>query len=101
MACNIWLDFSACPNISGARIRRIPTYELICGLIDASGNELDMRRGQILVVADDAALRRVAEVGLGKMGYPTATAADATEALEILKDEPRDLAISRPPPPGM
>jgi DNA-binding NtrC family response regulator len=35
------------------------------------------------------------------MGYPTVTAADATEALEILKQEPRDLVITDLCLPGM
>ncbi len=53
------------------------------------------------MVDDDATLRRVTQVHLAKMGYPTVTAADATEALEILKQEPRDLVITDLYLPGM
>jgi two-component system, NtrC family, response regulator len=60
-----------------------------------------MRQGRILVVDDDTTLRRVTQLHLAKMGYPTAAAADATEALEILKHEPRDLVISDLQLPGM
>jgi DNA-binding NtrC family response regulator len=60
-----------------------------------------MRRGRILVVDDDATLRHVTQVHLAKTGYPTVTAADAAEALEILKQEPRDLVITDLCLPGM
>jgi two-component system, NtrC family, response regulator len=60
-----------------------------------------MRQGRILVVEDDATLRRVTQIHLAKMGYPTVAASDATEALEILKHEPRDLVISDLHLPGM
>ncbi len=53
------------------------------------------------MVDDDATLRRVTQVHLAKMGYPTVTAADATEALAILKQEPRDLVITDLYLPGM
>jgi DNA-binding NtrC family response regulator len=53
------------------------------------------------MVDDDATLRRVTQVHLAKMGYPTVTAGDATEALEILKQEPRDLVITDLYLPGM
>ncbi len=53
------------------------------------------------MVDDDATLRRVTQVHLTKMGYPTVTAADAIEALEILKREPRDLVITDLHLPGM
>src|SRR5579872_6978264 len=62
---------------------------------------LGMRLGRILVVEDDATLRRVTQIHLAKMGYPTVAASDATEALEILKHEPRDLVISDLHLPGM
>ena len=60
-----------------------------------------MRQGRILVVEDDATLRRVTQIHLAKMGYPTVAASDATEALEILKHDPRDLVISDLHLPGM
>ena len=60
-----------------------------------------MIRGQILVVDDDATLRRVTQVHLARMGYPTVTAADAAEALEILKQEPQNLVIADLYLPGM
>jgi DNA-binding NtrC family response regulator len=53
------------------------------------------------VVDDDATLRRVTQVHLAKMGYPTVTASDATEALKILKQQPRDLVITSVYLPGM
>jgi DNA-binding NtrC family response regulator len=88
LACNIWLDFSACPNILDHEFRRV----------QRSGDELDMRRARILVVDDDATLRHVTQAHLAKTGYPTVT---ATEALEILKREPRDLVITDLYLPGM
>ena len=53
------------------------------------------------MIDDDATLRRVTQVHLAKLGYPTVTAPDATEALKILKQEPRDLVITDLCLPGM
>jgi len=53
------------------------------------------------VVEDDGTLRRVIQVQLDRMGYSTAAASDATEALEILQHEPRDLVVSDLHLPGM
>jgi len=53
-----------------------------------------MNIGRILVVEDDASLRRVTQAQLEKCGYETAVACDVPEALEILEKEPRDLIIT-------
>jgi DNA-binding NtrC family response regulator len=60
-----------------------------------------MRRGRILVVEDDENLRRVIQIHLEKSGYQTSVAADAGEAVEILRREPEDLVISDLHLPGM
>jgi two-component system NtrC family response regulator len=60
-----------------------------------------MRQGRILVVEDDDTLRRVTQMHLEKKGYSIAAAADATEALRILEDEPQDLVLSDLHLPGM
>jgi two-component system NtrC family response regulator len=52
-------------------------------------------------VEDDENLRRVIQLTLEKNGYQTSVAADAFEALEILRREPHDLLISDLHLPGM
>jgi len=50
--------------------------------------------GTILVVEDDASLRRLTQVQLDKLGYQTRIAADVSEGLDILRREPVELVIS-------
>ena len=52
------------------------------------------RLGTILVVEDDASLRRLTQVQLDKLGYQTRIAADVSEGLSILRREPVELVIS-------
>jgi DNA-binding NtrC family response regulator len=66
-----------------------------------TGSSTGMRQGRILVVEDDDTLRRATQMHLEKKGYSTAAAADATEALRILEDEPQDLVLSDLHLPGM
>jgi DNA-binding NtrC family response regulator len=59
------------------------------------GPDLVRRKlGTILVVEDDASLRRLTQVQLDKLGYQTRIAADVSEGLEILRREPVELVIS-------
>ena len=51
------------------------------------------RLGTILVVEDDASLRRLTQVQLDKLGYQTRIAADAEGGLDILRREPVELVI--------
>lgn len=55
----------------------------------------------ILIVDDEATLRRVLEVALTKAGYCTRTAENAIEALRQLEEESFDLVISDVTMPGM
>jgi DNA-binding NtrC family response regulator len=50
--------------------------------------------GTILIVEDDASLRRLTQVQLDKLGYQTRIAADVSEGLDILRREPVELVIS-------
>jgi len=50
--------------------------------------------GTILVVEDDASLRRLTQVQLDKLGYQTRIAADVSEGLDILRREQVELVIS-------
>jgi two-component system NtrC family response regulator len=61
----------------------------------------ELKLGTILVVEDDANMRRVTQIQLEKLGYETAVAVDVPQALEILQQEPRDLVISDLNLPGM
>ena len=53
-----------------------------------------MSNGHILVVEDDESLRRVTQAQLERAGHAVTAAADATEALEILRTKPQDLVLS-------
>ncbi len=53
------------------------------------------------MVEDDDALRRITQMHLEKKGYSIAAAADGTEALRILEDEPLDLVLSDLHLPGI
>ena len=56
-------------------------------------DKVQKRVGTILVVEDDASLRRLTQVQLDKLGYKTSVAADVSGGLEILQREPVDLVI--------
>ena len=58
-----------------------------------SPDNIVKRVGTILVVEDDASLRRLTQVQLDKLGYETRVAADVPGGLEILRREPVDLVI--------
>ena len=47
----------------------------------------------ILVVEDDASMRRLTQVQLDKLGYKTMVAEDVSGGLAILRREPVDLVI--------
>jgi DNA-binding NtrC family response regulator len=49
--------------------------------------------GTILIVEDDASLRRLTQVQLEKLGYQTRIAADAEGGLDVLRREPVELVI--------
>jgi len=49
--------------------------------------------GTILVVEDDASLRRLTQVQLDKLGYQTRLAVDAAGGLDILRREPVELVL--------
>ena len=55
---------------------------------------------RILVVDDDASLRRVVQVQLAQMGYEISIAADATQACSILQQSPYNLVITDLQMPG-
>jgi len=55
--------------------------------------KIQKKVGTILVVEDDASLRRLTQVQLDKLGYTTRVAADVPGGLEILRREPVDLVI--------
>lgn len=52
-----------------------------------------MSPGRVLIVDDDASLRRVTQLQLTEIGYQVATAADGRQALEMLQVAPHDLII--------
>ena len=56
---------------------------------------------KILLVDDDASVRRVLQFKLQKRGFAVATAADGNEALENLNTETFDLLLSDIRMPGM
>lgn len=60
-----------------------------------------MATRRILVVDDDASLRRVTQVQLEDEGYGVATAANGDEALAVLARKPQDLVITDLSMPGM
>jgi DNA-binding NtrC family response regulator len=55
----------------------------------------------LLIVEDDASLRFIVQTQLDKLGYLTASAADAEQALEILKQSHPSLVITDLQLPGM
>ena len=70
---------------------------------EASGLETDARAETILIVEDDASVRRLCQRALRQMGYRTELAKDGHEALEALESMPRcDLVLTDiVMPPGM
>ncbi len=60
-----------------------------------------MSRGRILVVDDDASLRRVMQVQLEDLGYAAATAGSGDTALQSLQTSPCELVVTDLKMPGM
>ncbi|BAC90610.1 two-component response regulator [Gloeobacter violaceus PCC 7421] len=54
---------------------------------------LDNRKEKILVVDDEASIRRILETRLSMIGYDVVTAADGEEALEVFSREHPDLVV--------
>ena len=60
-----------------------------------------MNERRVLVVDDEANMRRVLEIMLSRRGFRTLSAADGREALEQLADTPVDLVVSDLRMPGI
>jgi DNA-binding NtrC family response regulator len=60
-----------------------------------------MSRNRILVVDDDASLRRIVEMQLEEAGYDVTTAADGRQALSVLDESAPALVITDLKMPGM
>jgi DNA-binding NtrC family response regulator len=60
-----------------------------------------MSSERILLVEDDENLRLILQMQLEKLGYVAASAADAEQAIEILRKSPQDLVITDLQLPGM
>jgi DNA-binding NtrC family response regulator len=56
---------------------------------------------RILIVEDEAKMRRLIEMNLGQAGYAISAAADAESALTLLREEPVDLVVTDLRLPGM
>ncbi|MBW4698101.1 MULTISPECIES: response regulator transcription factor RpaB [Gloeobacter] len=54
---------------------------------------MDNRKEKILVVDDEASIRRILETRLSMIGYDVVTAADGEEALEVFSREHPDLVV--------
>ncbi len=54
---------------------------------------VDNRKEKILVVDDEASIRRILETRLSMIGYDVVTAADGEEALEVFNREHPDLVV--------
>lgn len=54
---------------------------------------MDNRKEKILVVDDEASIRRILETRLSMIGYDVVTAADGEEALEVFNREHPDLVV--------
>lgn len=54
---------------------------------------MDNRKEKILVVDDEASIRRILETRLSMIGYDVVTAADGEEALEVFNRERPDLVV--------
>ena len=55
----------------------------------------------ILIVEDEARMRRLLELDLGEAGYRTFSAADAEKGLDLLRREQIDLVLTDLKLPGM
>jgi two-component system response regulator AtoC len=60
-----------------------------------------VRQVSTLVVDDEAHMRRVLEIMLGKLGHAVSTAADGNQALELLQRERFDLVLTDLRMPGL
>lgn len=60
-----------------------------------------MKRERILVVDDDASLRRVIEFSLAETGYQVQTAASGEEGLALFEKQPADAVVTDITMPGM
>src|SRR5438270_2244517 len=58
-------------------------------------------RGSILIVEDEAKMRRLLELNLGEEGFTTHSAEDAETGLKLLRDNPIDLVLTDLKLPGM
>ena len=58
-------------------------------------------RGSILIVEDEAKMRRLLELDLGEDGFTTHSAEDAETGLKLLRDNPIDLVLTDLKLPGM
>ena len=58
-------------------------------------------RGNILIVEDEAKMRRLLELNLGEDGFTTHSAEDAETGLKLLRDNPIDLVLTDLKLPGM
>ena len=58
-------------------------------------------RANILIVEDEAKMRRLLELNLGEDGFATQSAADAETGLKLLQSSPVDLVITDVKLPGM
>ena len=58
-----------------------------------TSNMTGMSGVRVLIVEDDEGLRRVTQVQLERAGHPAAVAADATQALSILRRQPAELVL--------
>ena len=54
---------------------------------------IDGRRVRVLIVDDDASIRRLLALSLGREGYQTAAACDGGEALEAMRAGQADLVL--------
>lgn len=59
----------------------------------AAGSTLENRKERILVVDDEASIRRILETRLSMIGYDVVTAADGEEALTVFKREHPHLVV--------
>src|SRR5207248_7692564 len=58
-------------------------------------------RGSILIVEDEAKMRRLLELNLGEDGFSTHSAEDAETGLKLLRENPVDLVVTDLKLPGM
>ena len=58
-------------------------------------------KATILIVEDEAKMRRLLELSLGEDGFTTLSAANAEDGLKFLREEPVDLIVTDLKLPGM